>query len=150
MMNTQHSVDAFLAQSSFALVGVSRTGEKFGNVILRTLTEKGMRIYPLHPVLDTVDGMHCYRHFGDMPEPVGGVIICVAPAEAVSVVRDAADAGIRHVWLQQGAESPCVANLCIELGLDAVLGACILMFANPTGVHRFHRTVDGVLGRLPK
>lgn len=150
MMNTQRSVDAFLAQPSFALVGVSRTGEKFGNVILRTLTGKGMRVYPLHPVLDAVDGMRCYRHFTDMPEPVGGAIICVAPAEAVSVVRDAAGAGIKHVWLQQGAESPYVANLCIELGLDAVIGACILMFADPTGVHRVHRTVDRVLGRLPK
>lgn len=150
MKNTQHSVDAFLAQPSFALVGVSRSGEKFGNVILRTLTAKGMRIYPLHPVLDTVDGVTCYRHFDDMPQPVGGVIVCVAPAEAVSVVRDAAEAGIRHVWLQQGAESPYVANLCIELGVDAVIGECILMFANPTGVHRFHRTVEAVLGRLPR
>ncbi|MFN7918219.1 MAG: CoA-binding protein [Vicinamibacterales bacterium] len=150
MMNAQHSVEAFLSQPSFALVGVSRSGEKFGNVILRTLTEKGMRVYPLHPVLETVDGVPCYRHFADMPQPVGGAIVCVAPAEAVSVVRDAADAGIRHVWLQQGAESPYVANLCIELGLDAVIGECILMFANPTGVHRLHRTIESVLGRLPK
>lgn len=150
MKNTHHAVDAFLAQPSFALVGVSRTGEKFGNTILRTLTSKGLRVYPLHPVLDSVDGIRCYRHFADMPQPVGGVIVCVAPAEAVSVVRDAAEAGIRHVWLQQGAETPYAANLCIELGLNAVMGECILMFANPTGVHKLHRTVDHVLGRLPR
>lgn len=150
MKTSQHSVDAFLAQPSFALVGVSRTPEKFGNTILRTLTSKGMRVYPLHPVLDAVDGIRCYSHFADMPQPVGGVIVCVPPAESVSVVRDAAEAGIRHVWLQQGAESAYVANLCVELGLDAVVGECILMFANPTGMHRFHRTVDSVLGRLPK
>ncbi len=85
-----------------------------------------------------------------MPEKIGGVIVCVPPDDAVSVVRDAAEAGIRHVWLQQGAQSPYVANLCLELGLDAVIGECILEFAAPTGIHRAHRWADGVLGRLPR
>lgn len=150
MTNTMSSVDAFLSQPALALVGVSRSGEKFGNVILRELTSKGRRVYPLHPVLERLDGVPCYRHFADLPEPVGGVIVSVSPADAVGVVRDAAAAGIRHVWLQQGAESPYVANLCIELGLDAVVGECILMFAEPWGIHRVHRVIDGVFGRLPK
>lgn len=150
MTTTRSSIDAFLAQPALALIGVSRSGKKFGNVILRELTAKGLHVYPIHPVLDVLDGVRCYRHFADLPEPVGGVIVSVPPAEAVSVVRDAAAAGIRHVWLQQGAESPYVANLCIELGLDVVMGECILMFAAPSGIHRVHRTIDAVFGRLPK
>ena len=97
-----------------------------------------------------IDGVPCYRHFADAPERIGGVIICVSPADAVTVVRDASEAGIKRVWLQQGAESPYVAKLCAELGVDAVLGECILMHANPTGIHKVHRALDGVLGRLPR
>ena len=78
------------------------------------------------------------------------MLVSVKPAEAMAVVRDAAEAGIRHVWLQQGAESPAVANLCTELGLDAVLGECILMFERPAGFHRAHRMVASLLGRLPR
>jgi len=144
------SSDAFLAQSAFALIGASRSGKKFGNVILRELCAKGWHVYPLHPLATTIDGIRCFTRLKDMPEPIGGVIISVPPDDAVTAVREAAEAGVKHVWLQQGAESPYVANLCAELGLDAVVGECILMFASPTGIHRAHRALEGMLGRLPR
>ena len=148
--STLNSVDAFLAQSAVALIGASRLPHKFGNVILRELRAKGIRVYPVHPVAEVIDGVRCYSNLRMLPEPVGGVVICVPPDQAVTAVREAADAGIRHVWLQQGAESPYVASLCIELGLDAVIGECILMFAKPHGIHRAHRALAGMLGRLPR
>lgn len=147
--NSRSSIERFLAQPALALIGASRTGEKFGNLILRELRKKGLHVYPLNPAVSTLDGVPCYAHLADMPEEVGGVIVCVSPDDAVTAVRDAADAGIKHVWLQQGAESPYVANLCKELGLDAVIGECILMYASPTGIHRAHRWLEGALGRLP-
>ena len=150
MKNSRSSIDAFLAQPALALVGVSRSGEKFGNVILRELRSKGRRVYPLHPAAEMIDGVKCYAHFRDMPEPVGGLIVNVSPADAVTAVRDAAEAGIKHIWLQQGAESPYVANLCVELGLDAVVGECILMFVEPTGIHKVHRMLESAFGRLPR
>jgi predicted CoA-binding protein len=150
MTSSRSAIEAFLAQPALAIVGVSRSGEKFGNVILRELRSKGRHVYPLHPVATMIDGVVCYRHIADMPEPVTGMIINVSPADAVTALRDAAAAGIRHVWLQHGSESPYVANLCIELGLDAVVGECILMHAEPTGIHRMHRVLEGALGRLPR
>ena len=33
---------------------------------------------------------------------------------------------------------------------NAVHGECIMMFAQPTGVHRFHRWLWQVMGKLPK
>ena len=51
--------------------------------------------------------------------------------------------------VQQGAESPYLAELCTQLGIDAVMGECILMHAQPTGIHRVHRALEGLLGRLP-
>lgn len=149
MTSTRASVDAFLAQPAFALVGASRSGRKFGNTLLRELRTKGMRVYPVHPAADRIDGVQAYHRLADLPEPVGGVIVCVPPAQAVDVVRDAAAAGITHVWLQQGSESPYVSRLCADLGLDAVSGECLLMFTSPTGIHRMHRWVSGALGHLP-
>ncbi len=40
-------------------------------------------------------------------------------------------------------------QVCSELGLNAVLGECILMFAKPAGIHRAHRALAGMFGRLP-
>jgi predicted CoA-binding protein len=150
MKNSRSSIETFLSQKAFALVGASRSGKKFGDTILRELRSKGMHVYPLHPAAQTIDGTACYAHLRDMPEAVGGMIICVSPDDAVTAVRDAAAAGISRVWLQQGAESPYVLQLCRELHIDAVAGECILMFASPTGVHRAHRFVQTVLGRMPR
>jgi hypothetical protein len=65
------------------------------------------------------------------------------------VIRDAAAAGIRHVWLQQGSESLEAITLAAELGLDVVAGECILMFARPTGIHRAHHWLWQITHRLP-
>jgi predicted CoA-binding protein len=149
MKTSRRSVDEFLAQPALALVGVSRSGKHFGNAALGDLLDKGYQIYPLHPAMDTVGGVKCYHHFHEMPNDVGGVIVVVPPPEAVSVVRDAAAAGIRRVWLQQGAESPYVLGVCHDLGLEVISGECILMFAKPTGVHKAHRWIAGLLHQLP-
>jgi predicted CoA-binding protein len=148
-MNASQAIQAFLAQPAVAIAGVSRTGRRFGNTALRVLKEKGYRVYPIHPSVSQVDGTTCYARFTDLPEHVGGVVIVVPPARAVDVIRDAAAAGIKHVWLQQGAESADVLRVCNECGIDAVSGECILMFAQPKGIHKAHQFVRRVLGTLP-
>jgi predicted CoA-binding protein len=50
MKSSRSAIDTFLAQPALAIVGVSRSGETFGNVILRELRAKCRHIYPLHPV----------------------------------------------------------------------------------------------------
>jgi predicted CoA-binding protein len=148
-MSSMRSIDAFLAHPAIAVVGVSRSGHKFGNGACRILKKKGYRVYPMHWSGAVVDGVHTYVDFKDLPERVNAVLVVVPPAQALRVVRDAAAAGIHHVWLQQGAESPEVLRLCRELGLDTVSGECILMFAQPTGAHRIHQWVRRYTQGLP-
>jgi uncharacterized protein len=148
-MSAKQSIDAFLAEPALAVVGVSRSGAKFGNAACRKLRAKGYRVYPIHPGATTIDGVRCYSRLEDLPEPVGAVLGVVPPAEAAKVVRDAARMGIRHVWLHQGAESQEVLAICRELGIDVVSGECVLMFAHPASFHKVHRWMRGLIGRLP-
>ena len=142
-------IDAFLAEPALAIVGVSRKKMKFGNVALRTLSAQGLRVYPIHPFMDTVEGIRCYRRFTDLPEPVKAALIVVPPSQGAQVVREAADAGITRVWLQQGAESAAVLQACKETGIDPIFGECVLMFSHPAGVHKLHHWVRRVFHRLP-
>jgi CoA binding protein len=89
MISSHRAIDEFLAQPALALVGVSRSGKKFGNAALRELLAKGFRIYPLHPAMDVVGGVKCYHHFHEMPKDVGGVIVVVPPPEGVTGVAAA-------------------------------------------------------------
>jgi predicted CoA-binding protein len=148
-MTTLAAVERFVGQPALAIVGVSRSGKKFGNLALRTLRDKGYRVYPIHPEAKSIDGVRCCARFEELPERVDAVLVVVPPVQAERVVRDAAAAGIHHVWLQQGAESPKVMDACRELGLAVVAGECILMFADPVSYHKVHRWIWGLLGKLP-
>lgn len=103
----------------------------------------------MHPQAERVDGESCYRSLQDLLERVGGVLIVTPPSETEKVVREAATAGITRVWMQQGDQSDAAIQFCAERGMCVVHGECILMFAQPTGVHKFHHFLWRLLGRLP-
>jgi predicted CoA-binding protein len=151
-MTTKREIDDFLAQKTLAIVGVSRSGKKFGNVILKDLTRLGYRLLPIHPDASEIDGVSAFPSFGALPEPVGGVIVVVPPARAEQVVKDAAAHGIRRVWLQQGAASPEVVKCCQAEGMSVVHGHCVLMFTQPTTswLHGAHRWIWELIGRAPR
>jgi predicted CoA-binding protein len=143
-MIDSEAIRAFLAEPAIAVVGVSRNGKGFGNIACRELRAKGYRVYPIHPVAATIGDARCYRRIADVPEPINAVLVVVPPDAALDVVDDAAAAGVRRVWLQQGAETPQVVELCRQLELDVVSGKCILMYAKPHGVHRVHRWIHDI------
>jgi uncharacterized protein len=151
-MTTKREIDEFLAQKTLAIVGVSRSGKKFGNTILKDLTKLGYRLLPVHPEAAEVDGVRAYPSFAALPEPVGGVIVVVPPAQAERVVKEASAHGIRRVWLQQGAGSAEAIRFCQDNGMSVVDGQCVLMYPKPTTswIHGAHRWVSDLIGRTPK
>ena len=149
-MTSKAAVADFVSQRKLAVVGVSRQGKKFGNFAFRELRSKGYELFPVHPQTETIEGERCYSSLSSLPEPVDGVLIVVPPAQTEQVVRDAAAAGIRRVWMQQGAESPAAIKFCQESGIQEVHGECILMFTEPLAWwHRAHRWAWKLLGKLP-
>ena len=145
----EQAVQDFIDGKRIALVGMSRGGKKFGNMAYKELKERGYQVYPVHPEAEQIDGENCYKNLASLPESVDGVLVVVPPERSSQVMRDAAEAGIRNVWLQQGAESPEVLALGGELDLNLVSKKCILMYAEPVGsVHGVHRFFVKLFGKL--
>ncbi len=150
-MTIKATVNDFIAQKNIALVGISRSGKGFGNIALKELKAKGYAVYPVHPQAEMIEGERCYPSLHALRDKVDGVLIIVPPDETDQVVRDAFTAGIRRVWMQQGAESVQAIRFCKEHGMSVVQGECILMFAEPAMFfHRAHRFVKGLAGQLPR
>ena len=149
-MTNKSAVDEFLNQKTLAVIGASRSGKKFGNGAARELRKKGYRVIPVNPEAETIDGERCYSSLSDLPEQVGGLLIVVPPSETEKVVKEASGAGIRNIWMQQGAESETAIEYCKQQEISVVHGECILMFAQPSGVHKFHHWLWGLFGKLPR
>lgn len=147
---TSDLVRDFVAQKRLALAGASRSGKKFGNVILRELKERGYDVVPVHPEAAELEGLTCARSLAALPGRVEGLVVVTPPLEAVRLVGEAAAAGVRRVWLQQGAGSDEAARIARERGVSLVHGHCLLMFLpGVRGLHRFHRGLWRLLGKLP-
>jgi len=149
-MTTRIAVDDFLGQHKLAVVGVSRSGKGFGYAAWRALAEKGYEALPVNPGTESIGGTRCYAKVADLPRDVGGLVIVVPPAQTEQVVREAAEAGIRRVWIQQGAESEAALEFCREHGIEAVSRECILMFARPGGMHKVHGWIWKAIGKSPR
>jgi predicted CoA-binding protein len=147
-MNTKETIEDFTNQSTLAIVGVSRKGQGFGNMAMRELKTKGYTLYPVHPAAETLEGERCYPNLASLPEKVGGVLVVVPPAETEKVVKEAHAAGIPRVWMQQGAESPEAIQYCEQNGMRVVHGKCIMMHTQPQSIHKFHRWVTNLFGKL--
>jgi len=145
-------IDDFLAQRSLALAGVSRDGRTgFGNAVRKDLAAKGYAMLVVHPEAETIGGQPCARSVREVADRVGGLVLVTPPAATEGLVREAAEAGIRRVWMQQGAESAEAIRVCEERGIAVVHHECIMMFSEPVGsFHGFHRWLRRVFRGLPE
>lgn len=142
-------IDNFVGSKRIAIVGMSRSGKKFGNMAAKELKVKGYELFPVHPTAQEIDGMTCYPDLKSLSGKVDGVWISIPPKNVPPVLEEAAQIGLKNIWLQQGAWSAEVQQTIDQLQLPVVSKKCIMMYAPPVkSVHKFHRTIVGIFGKL--
>jgi predicted CoA-binding protein len=148
------AVERFLAQPRITVVGASDAKGSFGGTVYRALRDHGYDVVPVNRVGEAVAGDPGHASLAAAPAPLGAVLVMVGAERAVDVVRDCISLGVEHVWLFQGLGGPgAVSDEALRLlddhGIDAIAGACPLMFLEPVGlVHRVHRRVRRARGAL--
>ncbi|MDP2359930.1 MAG: CoA-binding protein [bacterium] len=131
---------AFLACRRIALAGASRGGRKFGDTLLRELAARGREVQIVHPAGGMVAGRPAVARLADLPKPVDGLVVCLPPGVVPGLLEEAAAAGIRRIWLQQGSSSLVAVARGRELDLELVAGECLLLHLEPVkGIHAIHR-----------
>jgi len=143
------AVKDFVAGKRLAVVGVSRSGKKFGNAAYKELKQRGYQVYIVHPTASEIEGEPCYPSLEVLKDKVDGVVVSVPPTQGMQVLQDASKAGLNNVWIQQQGDTPELLDLGESLGLNLIHGKCILMYAEPVqGFHSFHRFFVRLSGKL--
>ncbi len=142
------AIQQFIEKKRMAIVGASRQNAKFGSQAAKELEARGYEVLYIHPEAETINGKPCYPNLRAVKEKADVVWVCIPASGGEAVLREAADAGFRYVWLQQGASSPELLALGEDLELELVSGKCILMYAEPvTSLHKFHQVVWKLIGQ---
>ncbi|HJV49509.1 MAG TPA: CoA-binding protein [Geothrix sp.] len=124
----QQKIDSFLSADAFAVVGASTDRSKYGNKVLRCYQQHGREVYPINPKAPEVEGLRAYPTLASLPVKVKAISVITPPAATEQVVREAAAAGVSHIWMQPGAESDAAIRTAESLGLSVIAeGPCLLV-----------------------
>ncbi len=150
-MSKKQSIEQFLAPKKLAIVGVSGNTKKFGYAIFKELREKGFDICPINPKLDEIDGVKVYASVIDIPDEYEKLFIVTPKSETDTIIKQAAEKGIKHVWVQQTANTKETETIAKDLNIDLIYKECIFMFAEPVqSIHKFHKAIWKFFRLLPK
>jgi predicted CoA-binding protein len=127
-MQAPDRIDAFLAGRPHAVAGASTDRGKFGNRVLRAYLRHGMEVYAVNPRASEVEGIRAYPDVLSLPDGLHGISIVTPPPVTEEVVEQAIRRGIRHLWMQPGAESAAAVRRAVAAGLSLVHGGpCLLV-----------------------
>ena len=127
-MTIGQKIDSFLAGAPHAVVGASTDRTKYGNRVLRVYIQTGRPVHPVNPNAAEVEGLKAYPDLRSLPEAVHGISVITPPAVTEKVVEAAAELGIKHVWMQPGAESAAAVARAEQAGINVIAdGSCILV-----------------------
>jgi len=111
----------------FAVIGVSKDPEKYGNKIYFDLKRAGYTVYPINPNANNISGNRCYSNLNELPQLPNVVDIVVPPKITKEIVKECKDLGINKVWMQPGSESLNAIGFCRENGIDVLYGVCVML-----------------------
>ncbi len=122
------AIDQFLAAPAFAVAGASTNRDKYGNKVLRCYMQNNKKVIPINPRAETIEGLPCVASVLDLPDEVASLSIITPPKITEQVVAQAAEKGIKNVWMQPGAESEAAVQFCHDNGINVIAdGSCILV-----------------------
>ena len=150
-MVTYKTIEEFLSPKKFAMVGVSTNKRKFGFVAYKDLINRGFNVIPVNPKATEIDGEKCYANIAEIPDDINRILIATPTSQTEKIVEQAISRGIKHIWIQQKAETDAALELAKKNDMNVVYKKCILMFAEPvSGVHKFHAFFSKLFGTYPK
>ncbi len=155
MTTLNDAAATFLNLKRIAVAGVSRANPDAGNLIYKTLRDRGYQVFALNPNATEIEGDPCYPNLHAIPGGVEGVVLATTPQVTEQIVHECAEVGVHHVWMHRSITSGSVSDeavtYCREHGIQVIPGACPMMFCQPVDFgHKCMRWLFGMTGRIPK
>lgn len=108
-----------------AVVGLSDNPNRPSHEVSQALQNKGYKIIPVNPKVNTILGERCYRSLLDIQEPIDIVNVFRRSEEVIPFAEQAGKIGAKVFWLQQGIFNEEAADIAQSCGLEVVMDRCI-------------------------
>lgn len=148
---TQQQIDQFVGGQTIAIAGASRNPKSFSADVVKHLTKQNYKLWLVNPNFGTEEAASrktsAIMH---LPDDVNHLLVLTPATETASIVQQAADKGIKNIWIQQHSETSESIQIAQQKGINLIHHQCIFMFTKPTGMHKLHRSIIKIFGGMPK
>ena len=134
---------AFFDGKEILFIGYSRKYESFCKNVFQTLTNHGIRVYPLNNRPDANFDIKVYRNFNELPKTPSFAYVLTNQANTSKLISQLKEKGIRKILFQSMKNvDQATLDLCREIGIATAVG-CPMMFYG-SGIHKIHAFFAGV------
>ena len=112
---------------TIAVVGASNNEEKYGYKIVHVLKAKGIKVFPVNPKAECVQGLKPYASLKDLPERPDVINFVVPPEVTLQVLDEVKELGFDNVWFQPGSFDEKVIEKARSYGLNYEDDSCLLV-----------------------
>ncbi len=138
--------EQFFQNQSFAVVGHTKA-KGFPKLTYTGLKKLGKTVFAIDPSVEEIEGEKTFKDLSSLPQKVDGVVLEVPKTETESWIANAADAGIRDVWIHMERETPEALELAKQKGMNVRTGTCAVMYVTPGfSYHAIHRGIRKLMG----
>ena len=124
----EHQIADFLNCTSFAVAGASANRAKYGNKVFRCFQQHGLNAVPINPGAETIEGVRAAGSLDEINPPPQALSIFTPPSVTEQIVEAAAELGVKHIWMQPGAESDTAIATCHAADMNVIhSGPCLLV-----------------------
>lgn len=109
-----------------AVIGASDNPERYSNMAVKLLKEKGHTVFPVHQRIKVVEGLNVYSSIADVPQTIDTVTLYIAADISSALSQQILDKKPRRIIFNPGAENPELAAMAARQGI-IVQNACTLV-----------------------
>jgi len=95
-------MEGFFNPKSVAIIGASSVEGKIGYEILKNVKKSGVKIFPINPKREEIEGIKCYKSVREVREEIDLAIISIPASQVPEAIEDCGKKGIKHVIIISG------------------------------------------------
>ncbi|OCL27341.1 hypothetical protein U472_07735 [Orenia metallireducens] len=123
-------VQPALEKQAYAVVGASNNKNKYGYKVFNFLKNHNIKVYPINPNNEQIEGTSCYDDLSKVPEKIDVVVTVVPPSITKKIVKESSYLKIEYIWMQPGSEFEDAERYCEHLGIKSIINRCIMVEMN--------------------
>jgi predicted CoA-binding protein len=132
-MNEPELIHNMLAVSTketprtIAVIGLSEIPSKPSHYVSAYMQQRGYKIYPINPSIQTVLGEKSYASLADLPIKPDIVNVFRLPKFIPAIVGEMLQLSLHNLWVQQGIINLEAATRAEAGGIHVVMDRCIMV-----------------------